>query len=330
MALLIAEGLASELYAGSQDHSDYYTYFDFNIDLTEKGVVEYERVCEVVGAYVKMLEKVGPQKWVFDEVKQMKDVGFLYKNQIGGWDMADDLSSELLNYDIPRILESDSCMDSFDEKTLKEYLSHMKPENTLVTLLSKKNQGLTDQIEPIYQIHYSVTDLTDSQKASFSNPTLAWATSGLTIDDIHLPQKNQFIPKNFEILHQGPKLAYQNPKKIHEDEKMTVWHLLDGQFLLPKVSMRILLKPITWNIDSDPRTALLAELWVEELLDFLRDFAYMAEEAALTIKIKLVNHSHLSITFEGYNDSLDAVHATFFSELRKFQDVRNETRFNSL
>ena len=111
---------------------------------------------------------------------------------------------------------------------------------------------------------------------------------------------------------------------------MTVWHLLDGQFLLPKVSMRILLKPITWNIDSDPRTALLAELWVEELLDFLRDFAYMAEEAALTIKIKLVNHSHLSITFEGYNDSLDAVHATFFSELRKFQDVRNETRFNSL
>jgi secreted Zn-dependent insulinase-like peptidase len=244
--------------------------------LTEKGYVEYERVCEVVGAYVKMLEKVGPQKWVFDEVKQMQEVGFLYKNQIGGWDMADDLSSELLNTEIPRILEYDSCMDNFDPENLKEYISHMKPEHTLVTLISKKNQGLTDQVEPIYKIHYSVTDLTDSHKASFANPTLTWATTPNTINDIHLPQKNEFIPKNFEIIHKGPKLAYQNPKKIHSDAKMTVWHLLDGQFLLPKVSMRILLKPITWNIDSDPKTALMAELWVDELLDFLRDFTYMA------------------------------------------------------
>jgi insulysin len=276
LAFLIKEGLASELSGGSSDHSDYYTYFNFTIYLTEKGYVEYERVCEVVGAYVKMLEKVGPQKWVFDEVKQMQEVGFLYKNQIGGWDMADDLSSELLNTEIPRILEYDSCMDNFDPENLKEYLSHMKPENTLVTLISQKNQGLTDQVEPIYQIHYSVTDLTDSHKASFANPTLAWATTPNTINDIHLPQKNEFIPKNFEIIHKGPKLAYQNPKKIHSDAKMTVWHLLDGQFLLPKVSMRILLKPITWNIDSDPKTALMAELWVDELLDFLRDFAYMA------------------------------------------------------
>jgi secreted Zn-dependent insulinase-like peptidase len=43
-----------------------------------------------------------------------------------------------------------------------------------------------------------------------------------------------------------------------------------------------------------------------------------------------VNHSHLQITFEGYNDSLNAVHETFFAELQKFTEVRNETRFDSL
>jgi secreted Zn-dependent insulinase-like peptidase len=61
--------LATELGAFGNDYTDYFTYFQIDINLTEKGYVEYERVCEVVGAYVKMLEKAGPQEWLYDEIR---------------------------------------------------------------------------------------------------------------------------------------------------------------------------------------------------------------------------------------------------------------------
>jgi secreted Zn-dependent insulinase-like peptidase len=76
--------LATELAASGIDYTDYFTYFKIEILLTEKGYVEYERVCEVVGAYVKMLEKVGPQEWVYDEIKLLQELNFIYGNQVDG------------------------------------------------------------------------------------------------------------------------------------------------------------------------------------------------------------------------------------------------------
>jgi secreted Zn-dependent insulinase-like peptidase len=244
--------------------------------------------------------------------------------------MAENLSSILTDTSFEKILQQDTRMDNFDLENLKEYLSHMKPENATVTLVSAKNKGQTDLIEPFFKIDYSVNPLTDSQMASFSNPTLHWAKSGLTIRDLNLPEKNLFMAKNFEIIHKTERLASQDPKKLLQDAKMTVWHLLDGQFLLPKVSMKILLRPTTMDIHTNPETALMAALWVDELIDFLRDFSFMAQSANLDIGITMHNQSNLIIRFEGYNDSLAAVHKKFFEELEKFTKVRNEPRFQSL
>jgi secreted Zn-dependent insulinase-like peptidase len=226
--------------------------------------------------------------------------------------MAENLSSALTDTSFEKILQQDTRMDNFDPENLKEYLSHMKPENAIVTLVSTKNKGQTDLIETFFKIDYSVNPLTDSHMASFSNPTLNWANSGLTMRDLNLPEKNLFMAKNFEIIHKTEKLDFQDPEKLHQDAKMTVWHLLDGQFLLPKVSMRILLRPTTMDIHTNPETVLMAALWVDELQDFLRDFSFMAQRANMNIGIGIRDQSNLIIRFEGYNDSLAAVHKKFF------------------
>lgn len=244
--------------------------------------------------------------------------------------MAENLSSVLTDTSFEKILQQDTRMDNFDPENLKEYLSHMKPENAIVTLISAKNKGQTDLIEPFFKIDYSVNPLTDSHMASFCNPTLNWANSGLTIQDLNLPEKNLFMPIDFEIIHKTEKLDFQDPEKLHQDAKMTVWHLQDGQFLLPKVSMRILLRPTTMDIHTNPETVLMAALWVDELEDFLRDFSFMAQRANMNIGIGMRNQSNLIIKFEGYNDSLAAVHKKFFEELEKFTQVRNEPRFQNL
>ena len=62
------EGLALGLSAGGGNSHPNISSFDINISLTEKGEADYQRVLEVVFAYIEMLRKADFKEYTFKEI----------------------------------------------------------------------------------------------------------------------------------------------------------------------------------------------------------------------------------------------------------------------
>ena len=81
-------------------------------------------------------------------------------------------------------------MDTYDPEMLERLFGNMTPENAVVAIISSTNEGKTDLVEPIYESKYSIRDLTAEEIARFTTPDLSWAESGMTFEDLDLPEVN--------------------------------------------------------------------------------------------------------------------------------------------
>ena len=58
-----------DLYAGGYSHVKSYSDMTVSVTLTKKGLENYQKVVAAVFKYTQRLIEVGPQDWVFDELK---------------------------------------------------------------------------------------------------------------------------------------------------------------------------------------------------------------------------------------------------------------------
>lgn len=77
--------------------------------------------------------------------------------------------------------------------------------NYRLTVVNKKFEGKTDQVEPWYGSNYNVAKL---------DPVLVKRWEDVpSCDALHLPTRNDFIPTNFN-LHLLPENPLRKPQKI--------------------------------------------------------------------------------------------------------------------
>lgn len=57
-----------------------WSLLSIEIQLTNKGIDNYETVLQIVFAYIEMLKKQGVNRWVFDEVKLLNQLNFNNKD----------------------------------------------------------------------------------------------------------------------------------------------------------------------------------------------------------------------------------------------------------
>lgn len=70
-----------KLFAGPDHEMDTFSTLDVTIQLSEKGVKEYETVIEALFQYLQRIRDVGPQEWVFNEVKDIGIMNYEFKNK---------------------------------------------------------------------------------------------------------------------------------------------------------------------------------------------------------------------------------------------------------
>lgn len=76
LSALKAKGLASGLCAGvsegGHERSTAAWLFGVGITLTDAGVARWTEAVDLLFAYVDMMRKAGPQKWIFEEISAIK------------------------------------------------------------------------------------------------------------------------------------------------------------------------------------------------------------------------------------------------------------------
>lgn len=120
LSVLIDEGLALELSSGCQDQMNLFSAFTVSIQLTQRGLQHYDRVCNLVFAYLHMLReqfdfnagKPLPE-WIFNEKKLIKQLSFDNKDKEKAMGCVTTLGSRLQNFPLQHILVAPFLMEKF-------------------------------------------------------------------------------------------------------------------------------------------------------------------------------------------------------------------------
>ncbi|KAL0922941.1 hypothetical protein M5K25_006972 [Dendrobium thyrsiflorum] len=306
-----AKGWATSLSAGVGDEgmrrSSIAYVFVMSINLTYAGV---ERICDIIGfvyQYIKLLCQSAPPEWVFKELQDIGNMEFRFVDEQPQDEYAAELAENLLFYSKEHIIYGEYAFEQWDPKLIEFVLSYFSPENMRIDLLSKSfnkdSQGIL--CEPWFGTSYVEEDI-PSSILELWDPSL------------HLPLKNEFIPKDFlirnaNVLQNSVNTNY--PKCIIDNPLMKLWHKIDLTFNVPRANAYFLIT--VKDGYSSLRTCVLTELFVSLLKDELNEIIYQAGVAKLDTSLKIIGDK-LELKLFGFNDKLSTLLSKILTIARTF------------
>ena len=153
---LIRQGLAFELYCGPCDWLDMFTSFEVTLQLTEEGFREYQKVCLMVLEFVRLVKLKGVFPYILDQIKNMRDLAFRFRNAPSGLQKSLELAKNTLDYPAKHMNDLKYLFEGCTVEMVREASALLDAKNLLLFLSSPETTG--DEEEPIYKVKYGVED----------------------------------------------------------------------------------------------------------------------------------------------------------------------------
>ncbi|XP_071715471.1 nardilysin-like [Rutidosis leptorrhynchoides] len=313
---LKAKGWVTSISAGvgedGMQRSSVAYVFNMTIHLTDSGL---EKIYEIIGyvyQYLKLLRQVSPQEWIYRELQDIANMDFTFAEEQPQDEYASELSANLLIYPPEHTIYGDYAYKVWDEEAINHVLSFFTPENMRTDILSKSfNKSQDVQCEPWFGSHYTEENISPSLLELWRDPP--------NVDEaLHLPAKNEFIPRDFSI--RSNTLSCDStpttpPKCILDEPLMKFWYKLDTTFRFPRANTYF---RITLNgAYRELKNVLLTELFLSLLKDKLNDIVYQASVAKLETCISLVSDK-LELKVYGFNDKLPVLLSKILETAKSF------------
>uniref|UniRef100_UPI0005CAB675 insulin-degrading enzyme-like n=1 Tax=Fragaria vesca subsp. vesca TaxID=101020 RepID=UPI0005CAB675 len=310
---LKARGWVTSLDAGvsKSDCSSVAYIFCMVIYLTDSGL---EKIFEIIGfvyQYIELLRQMSPQEWIFRELHDIGNMEFIFAEEQDHDDYASGLAENLLCYATEHVIYGDYVNESWDKELIEYVLGFFWPENMRIDVISKSLFKSEDfQCEPWFGSHYTEEDISPYLRDLWKNPQE-------TNVSLHLPEKNDFIPRDFSIRSDGLCIdtAMTYPRCILDQPLMKFWYKLDSTFKLPHVNtyFRINLKGAYDNVKS----CVLTSLYLDLLTDELNEILYEASVASLQTSFSL-SQDKLQLLVYGFHDKLPALLSKILETVKSF------------
>lgn len=297
LSVLLKHKLAYELSCGPWNISDYFTQFQISITLTDEGFENIDKVVEIVGGYLNMLRREGIQQWVFDELKTISDLQFNYGSKGDSLSASITMAENMGVFPVQYAKSVGYLLEEYRPDLYNSILDKLVPSNMIMFLSSDTLTDLPAR-EPVYGTEYSFDDLP-------KNLYIALSGSELNSEDsknLHLPPKNYFLPKEFSLKNKI-ETATKYPVKIQSSPEGDLFYKLDDKFNLPKINIEYLFYLHVPSMQKDPQIYICFDIWKKMLLNYLRDYIYLAEMAKIEINIVPV-YKGLKVEVRGFNDCI--------------------------
>ncbi|KAK9447853.1 Metalloenzyme, LuxS/M16 peptidase-like protein [Limtongia smithiae] len=300
---------ANSLSAGSYHICDGAEMFSINVDLTTEGVKNYEDVVVSIFQYLKMLQSVAPQEWIFEELRDVAAMSFRFRQKAAASSTTSRLAS-VMQRPLPRewLLSGQSLYREFDKVAIADSASYFTPEAFRFTLVSQQYPGVWEQKEKWYGTEYSVAAI---------NPELIERIKAAPLNEaLHLPAKNEFIATNFDVDKKEVAEPSKNPKLLKDIPGLRLWFKKDDTFWVPKANVKIALtNPV---VNGMPDSLVKTRLFTELVTDSLSAYGYAANIAGLSYAVDL-SWDGIHIDAQGYNHKLATLLTTVLQEIRDFK-----------
>jgi secreted Zn-dependent insulinase-like peptidase len=316
LSQLKSEGLAESLSAGSGLAWRGGGLFTVNVALTERGVVEYQRVLQLLFAYTDLLRQRGPQAWLYQEQSRLAALRFRFQESSEPINYVSALSSGMHYYAPEDVLQGPYVMDDYSEGEIAALFDRLVPENALVVLSDAS--VATDRVSTHYQVPYAVHRPDAAELQRWRGAVAPAALS--------LPAPNEFIAEDVGLVE----LAAGNPRQpevAHQGGRLRIWFRQDDEFRVPRGAIYVNFRsPV---VSQSAEQTALAVIYTALLKDASNEFTYPALLAGLNFD--MYKHAQgISLRMSGYNDKqmvlLDRILAidTAAFDAERFDNLRQD------
>ena len=293
-ASLKRHNLITDLITSKDEYAKTFSVFKLEVKLTKKGMDNYKEIILRVLKYIKAIQEKPINKRYFNEIKNMAQINFDFKNKSKPLDLAEKYAGYLIEYKPEDIFIGKYLYKEYNEELIKKYLDLLNMDNLNIYFMSKSLEKECNLTEPIYGTKYTKDKLQIKKEE----------VDAYKCEHIFdYPPVNKFIPKNLDIfpIRENPPIY---PEKIMDEPNCKVWFLQDNIFKLPKGKIKANFKFIE-NLchNSKIKNMAIAKLLKKIIKLELNEFLYLASEANAKFKVKIY-FNRLELFIEGYNDSL--------------------------
>ncbi|KAI1891902.1 hypothetical protein AGOR_G00148500 [Albula goreensis] len=275
------------------DQNSTYSIFSISIILTDEGFQNFYQVVHLVFQYLKMLQTVGPQQRIYEEIQKIEANEFRYQEQTDPIEYVENICENMQLFPKEDFLTGDQLMFEYDPEVISAALSLLCPERANLQLLSPEHEGKCELKEKWFGTQYSVEDIPQEWRD-------CWAGDFELNSELHLPPENKFIATDFTLKTSDcPDTEY--PVRIISNEKGCLWFKKDNKFKIPKAYVRFhLLSPV---IQKSPENLVLFDIFINILAHNLAEPAYEADVAQMEYKLVAGEHG-VMIKVKGFNHKL--------------------------
>uniref|UniRef100_A0A9L0TPF4 Nardilysin convertase n=1 Tax=Equus caballus TaxID=9796 RepID=A0A9L0TPF4_HORSE len=287
-----------------------YSVFSISITLTDEGYEHFYEVAHTVFQYLKMLQKLGPEKRIFEEIQKIEDNEFHYQEQTDPVEYVENMCENMQLYPLQDFLTGDQLLFEYKPEVIAEALNQLVPPKANLVLLSGANEGKCDLKEKWFGTQYSMEDVENSWAE-------LWKTNFELNPDLHLPAENKYIATDFMLkAFDCPETEY--PVKIVNTPQGCLWYKKDNKFKIPKAYIRFhLISPL---IQKSAANVVLFDIFVNILTHNLAEPAYEADVAQLEYKLVAGEHG-LIIRVKGFNHKLPLLFQLIIDYLAEFSST---------
>lgn len=311
LSLLKKENLATELSAGHHSES-FAGLYDITLSLTEKGLKNPEQAIQLFFSYIEELKTKGLSQELFQELKAMSEINYVYRDQQEGMGVSSWLASQMHFHPGDEVEKRASLFYDYSNEDFKSFLEPIKPEN--MTVLFVHPEAKTNKQEKYYKTAYSVEKIDQEKIGNWMKPKVP--------AELSLPLANEFIPKKLKLLSSE---TNTKPKVLFDNEWGKVWFQQDDQYKLPKAYLELhLLSP---KVNQDAKSKALSLLYDIALNEGLNEWNYEIGLAGLHYILSRTDKG-IQIDVSGYSENLPQLVVALSEKLQKI-DI-NEKIFASL
>ncbi|XP_058510979.1 nardilysin [Ochotona princeps] len=287
-----------------------YSVFSISITLTDEGYEHFYEVAHTVFQYLKMLQKLGPEQRIFEEIQKIEDNEFHYQEQTDPVEYVENMCENMQLYPLQDFLTGDQLLFEYQPDVIAEALDQLVPQKANLVLLSGANEGKCDLKEKWFGTQYSIEDVQNSWNE-------LWKNDFELNPELHLPAENKYIATDFTLkAFDCPETEY--PVKIVNTPQGCLWYKKDNKFKIPKAYIRFhLISPL---IQKSAANVVLFDIFVNILTHNLAEPAYEADVAQLEYKLVAGEHG-LIIRVKGFNHKLPLLFQLIIDYLAEFNST---------
>lgn len=299
LAQLKREKLAEELRCGGSKTGEKLFEFYIEIDLTQKGLNDVNKVILRCFQAIANLKSKGIPEYLYEDLKKIETIDYKYQ-------VREDEFSELMKHTrwiITEPLESypekSQIITSYDPKLIQEFFSALTPENCEIQVIaSSADSGIKpDQTEQWLGTSYAIRPIPEEilkeWNAAESHP------------EIDLPAPNPFIPQSLALksatIENNNSGYLPEPTKILDDETGLIYFAQDHRYKEPKIYWSFEFRT-PQVIASEPSKVVMADLFVKSITETLNQLSYTAKLGGLNYEVNLEPNG-ISVILDGYNEN---------------------------